>query len=67
MCGQQTSKLCQGSFRPVNDETHQEQGEGKVFRIKGDDEESHLARGIFLGKGVGVCERQSREESVGIQ
>jgi len=65
--GDETGELAGSCIGTVDDEGHEEHGEGEVFTFEGDDEEGYGTRGIILGERVGVCEGQRGEESVLVQ
>lgn len=48
----------------VEDQGHEEEGEGQELGIEGDDEESHLASRVVLRVRVGVGQRERRKERI---
>lgn len=64
MCGNETHELSESCLRSVDDEGHEHQGKWKVFRVKGDNEERHLASRVVLSECIRVRERESGEECV---
>lgn len=67
MCGEKAGELCEGGFRTVDDESHEQQGKRQVLRVESNDEEGHLTRWVILGEGVCVCESEGREKRVGVE
>jgi hypothetical protein len=64
VCGDETGELAGSGIRTVDDEGHEEHGEGEVFAVEGDDKEGYGASGVILGERVCVGEGQRGEEGV---
>ena len=65
--GDEACGLAERSLRAVDDEGHECERVGQVFRVEGHDEKGHLPSGVFLGVGVGVREGQGGEEGVAVE
>jgi hypothetical protein len=67
MCGKQSRKLGSCRIRAIDNEGHEEEGKGQIFRIKVDDEEADLTRWAVLCECVCVRERECGKEGIAIQ
>lgn len=64
MGGEKTGKLSGSCLRAVDDEGHEEQGEGQEFGVKGYNEEGYGACRVVLGECIRVGEGEGWEEGV---
>lgn len=67
MGGKQSSDLRHRRIGTVDDEGHEEQGEGEVFRVEVEDEEADLTRRAILCEGIRVRHCECGEEGVAVE
>jgi hypothetical protein len=67
MRGDQAGDLRHSGLRAVHDEGHEEQRKGQELCVEVENEKVDLARGVVLGEGVCVCEREGGEKGVAVQ
>jgi stress response protein YsnF len=67
MCGEQARELGSCGIWAIDDESHEEQGEGQILCVEVHDEEADLARRVVLRERVCVRERERGEEGVAVE
>lgn len=67
MRGDETSKLAECSVLTVDDEGHEQEGEGQELRVEVHNKEAYLTRRVVLGERVRVCEGEGGEERIAVK